>query len=295
MERSQPIVAPYQSAPVAFALAAAVLLALTIIPPTPKATLPEVPIVVTASQPFIYSFNAPGILYEAGSPEESSSPYWWLNSGGKMYIRDYVGKTVQGELGTLDTWRLAYARANPMDTDEGYHSQNLFRLITKPKAGNMAAQALFKIEKDNMSDSPNRNASNGLLLMSKYIDGDTLYYAGLRVDGTAVIKKKYQGTYYTMAQKKVFPGSYDRDKKVNLIPHHEWIALRSESKQNSDGSVTVKLFMRRDTEKNWTKLLEAKDDGKAFGGTPPITDAGHAGIRTDFMDVDFESFRLEAI
>ena len=42
---------------------------------------------------------------------------------------------------------------------------------------------LISVEADHFSTSPNRNSSNGVLLMSRYSDsGDTLYYAGMRVD-----------------------------------------------------------------------------------------------------------------
>ncbi|TSC85556.1 MAG: hypothetical protein G01um10148_942 [Parcubacteria group bacterium Gr01-1014_8] len=134
-----------------------------------------------------------------------------------------------------------------------------------------------------------------ILLMSRYIDKDTLYYAGIRVDGTAVIKKKYKGTYYTMAQKQIFAGSYVQGEKINMLPHQTWIGLRVENVRNADGSITINLFMQKSGETTWKKLLEAKDDGRVFGGTPPIIEAGRAGVRTDFMDVSFESFRIEAL
>lgn len=253
------------------------------------------PLALTLQNPFNEGFNSPGIVHEVGSPGESSSTTWWVNSGGKLINEKFVGRTIQGDLPLYDTWRLLYSVSNPTDTDKGLHPQNIFRLVSKNVAGNMAVESLFKIEKDNWSASPNRNQSNGILLMSKYVDGNTLYYAGLRVDGKAVIKKKYKGTYYTMATGDVFPGTYSVNGKVNLIPHREWIGLRSENVTNADGSVTVRLLMKRRDETAWKKILEAKDDGKAFGNTPPITQVGSGGIRTDFMDVSFESFKMQAL
>ena len=134
--------------------------------------------------------------------------------------------------------------------------------------------------------------------MSRYqLGGQTLYYAGIRVDGTVVIKKKYNGTYFTMAQKQIFPGTYAGNQpNVNLIPHNEWIRLRSEATTTADGSaVGIALYMMRANETTWTLLLSAKDDGKVFGGTPPITTSGYAGVRTDFMDLKFDNFRLESL
>ncbi|QQG38393.1 MAG: hypothetical protein HYS26_02495 [Candidatus Kaiserbacteria bacterium] len=249
---------------------------------------------ITATSTFVYTFNSDGVLQEAGSMQESTSPYWWLDSGGKLLLQSGLGSTVQGELPSLDKWRLAYLKSNPVDTDQGYHPQNLLRLLTKQKGDNIRSQAQFKIVKDNFSASPNRNASNGLLLMMRYQDYKTLYYAGIRVDGTAVIKKKYNGTYYTMAQKSIFPGTYVPGGSVNLLPHGEWIGLRSETFTNADGSVTVRLFMQRAGQSTWTKLLEVRDSGQ-YGGTQPIRAAGYTGIRTDFMDVQFDTFRAEAI
>lgn len=261
--------------------------------PPPPQRAPQVAAVVTVSNPFQYHFDTTDILYESGTYDQSTSPYWWLNSGAHLRLKNGVGSTVHGNLPTLDRWRILYAAANPVDTDNGYHPQNIFRLVTKATAASMRVESRFKILADNWSASPNRNASNGLLLMSSYVDGNSLYYAGIRVDGTAVIKKKYKGTYYTIAQPKVFSGTYARESKVNLIPHNEWIGLRSDTKKNADGSVTITLFMQREGGATWTKIAEGRDTGQ-YGATPPIT-SGHAGIRTDFMDVSFESFRMQAL
>jgi hypothetical protein len=245
---------------------------------------------------FNYYFSVPGTLHETGSMQESTSPYWWVNSGGYLKLSDGVGATAQGDAALTDTWRLRYASSNPVDTDNGLHPQNLFRFLTRSQWDNVGQESQFYIVRDNFSSSPNRNASNGLLLMSRYMDaGKTLYYAGVRVDGKAVIKKKYKGAYYTMAMKKVFPGTYEgsRDTK-NLIPHDEWISLRTETKTSASGGVTVSLYLKRANETSWTKILEASDTGQ-YGSTPPITGKGYGGIRTDFMDVKFDNFKAEVI
>jgi hypothetical protein len=259
---------------------------------------PTIPIGTAAaviSSPYIYSFNVGGVLNEADSMEHSSSPYWWLNSGGLLTIHGGVGETVQGSLSTLDRWRLMYAKNNPVDTDNGYHPQNLFRLVSRSTWNNVSAEARYMIVHDNFSASPNHNASNGLLLMTRYKSGQTLYYAGIRVDGMAVIKKKYEGTYYTMAEEKVFPGTYQGSREdINLIPHNVWISLRSLTTTGLDGSVTVNLYMQEENQDDWTLLLSAKDTGQ-YGNTPPIIGAGYVGIRTDFMDVKFDSMRMEEI
>ncbi|MEK7649368.1 MAG: hypothetical protein AAB367_00165 [Patescibacteria group bacterium] len=239
---------------------------------------------------FVYTFNVPGKLVESGQMDYSSSPYWWLNSGAYLHIVDGVGKTIDGNLSIIDKWRLIYSSSNPVDTDNGYHPQNIFRLLTRSKWGNFKQEAYFKINKDNLSKSPNRDASNGLLLFNRYQDGNNLYYVGTRVDGAAVIKKKQNGTYHTIAYKKIFPGIYNRDTNPNLLPKNVWIGLRSESQNNADGSVAIKLFMDKGKTGTWTLVLEAKDTGSKYG-VSPIVKEGYAGIRTDFMDVSFDDYK----
>lgn len=246
----------------------------------------------TPASPFVFSFNSNGTLNEAGAMKESTSPYFWLNSGGQLLIKDGIGMTLHDDLLAVHKWRLAYAASSLLDTDEGYHPQNLFRLITKSEWENVRVESLFRIDKDNLSLSENRNQSNGLLLMSRYKDSDNLYYAGIRVDGHAVIKKKTGGTYYTMAEKAVFTGDYDPASAPNLLPHQEWLALRSETVTNGS-TVTVRLFYRRASENRWTELLSAEDSGQ-YGGSP-IVGKGYVGIRTDFMDVSFDSFRAQTL
>src|SRR5262249_41763345 len=133
------------------------------------------------------------------------------------------------------------------------------------------------------------------LLMSRYQDsGQTLYYTGIRVDGTAVIKKKYKGEYYTMAQNPVFKGTYNRTNTPNLLPKENWIRLRSETLTNKDGSVSVKFYMQDQTIGQW-KLLLSADDHSQYDNTPPITGPSEVGIRTDFMDVELDDVLMEKI
>lgn len=245
-----------------------------------------------AAGTLIQDFSSTGTVYEAGASADSSSPYWWVNSGALMKLDGSVAQTNQGSLAATHPWRLTYLAANPTDTDNGYHPQNLFRLVTKDTWASASVVADYYIARDNWSDSPNQNASNGLLLMNRYApDGQTLYYAGVRVDGTAVIKKKYRGTYYTMAQKKIFPGTYTAGDDTNLLPHGEWISLKSDVVTKTNGSARIDLYMKRAGETSWTLLISGTDDGVRYGNTPVIS-SGSAGIRTDFMDVKFDRFRV---
>jgi len=250
-------------------------------------------IAVIVQSPFYYTFKVDGVLDESGKMDDSSSPYFWLNSGGQFYFKDSIGKTVQGELGQFNKWRLAYASSNPIDTDNGYHPQNIFRLITRSKWQNFQQTVYTKIEKYNLSESRKRSESNGMLLFNRYVNFDNLYYAGIRVDGTAVIKKKINGNYYTLAQKSFYyaDAPYNRDTKPNLIPGQKWIGLRSEIRTNPDNTVDIKLFIDKDKTGDWVLAVEAKDDGKTYGGSAILSE-GYAGIRTDFMDVEFDDFQI---
>lgn len=251
-------------------------------------------LILAPNTPFTYSFAVAGVLHESGNEYETTSPYWWLNSGGTLLLADSTGSTIQGSLDTFDRWRIRYSLSNPTDTDDGYHPQNLFRLISRSEWQNPRSEAEFYIAASNQSRSPNRNESNGILFMSRYQNDDTLYYAGVRVDGHAVIKKKYHGTYYTMAEMPIFPGTYDRAQETNLLPQKTWFALRMETTTTIDG-VSITVLMRDGDSDAWIPLLSATDDGKTYHGTPAITERGRVGIRTDFMDVRFHSIRIEEL
>ncbi len=242
--------------------------------------------------PFHYAFSVNSKVKEVGSMEESTSPYWWVNSGAYMYLKDGVGMTIQGSLPENDPRRISYASYDPSATDGGFHPQNIFRLITRSKWQNFSQEAYFKITNYNLSASTHRAGDNGLLLFSHYVDQYNLYYAGIRVDGTVVIKKKKDQTYYIIANKPFIAGAkYDRETNPNLLPINQWIGVKSEIRNNNNGTVNIKLYIDKNNSKRWTLALDVTDDGKSYGGTA-ITDEAYAGIRTDFMDVLFDDYRI---
>lgn len=244
--------------------------------------------------PFKYAFSVDGTLEEIGSIENSSSPYWWLSSGGVMRIQNGVGQTNQGDMAIGSKWQKLYLQNNPIDTDGGLHPQNIFRMVLRSNWQDISQSIYYKINRLNLSASPNRNASNGLLEMSRYLDQNNLYYTGLRVDGYAIIKKKYQGKYYTMAYNQVIKGpSYDPTDAPNLLPVGSQIGLKTVTKNLSGGRVLIDVYADFGRTGTWTKVAEAVDDGRSFGGAA-LTDAGHTGLRTDFMDVEFDDYTLTA-
>lgn len=243
---------------------------------------------------FVYDFKRDGTLIEAKDPDASADPYLWLASGAKMILRRNQGATIEGGLHGLDIWRFRYAQRAALDTEGGYAPQNLFRLITRSVWENVRIEASFRITRDNFTESPRRNASNGLFLMPRYKAENETYLAGLRVDGMAVIRKKFHGTYVILAEKKIFEGEYVREKDINLLPHNEWIMLRSDTTTDDEGLVHITLFMKLPDETKWTELLRATDD-ETLSSSPPITGALPVGIRSDFMDVEFDNLRVDIL
>lgn len=228
-----------------------------------------------------------GAIEETAQMAQSLSSAWWLNSGAIFEGNDSGGSTVHGDLSDDSPWRSRYAASNPGDTDGGRHPQNVFRLIRRQIFANPHQEMTFEVRGIQASPSRNRNDTNGVLLLSHYLDGDNLYYAGVRVDGAAVIKKKRRGGYVTLAYARVYPGSYDRNRRPNLIPTSQPIHLASDTLTNADGSVTVRLFV------DGTLVLEAIDRGRSGG--PALREAGYVGIRTDFMDAVFHGYAANEI
>jgi hypothetical protein len=239
------------------------------------------------------TFSEEGILEETGKMQESKSAFWWLNSGGVMTMDNNLAKTNFGGLPEGSKWQKKYAKTNSRDTDGGYYPQNIFRLVTRNKWEDLTQQLYFNIDAINLSDSSYRDASNGVLLFNRYQDGDNLYYTGLRVDGHAVIKKKIKGKYYTMAEKKIFApdDGYDKTDNPNMLPLHTWIGIKSEVR-NAGDVVDIKLYIDKGQKGDWQLVLEMQDKGDKYGKAP-FLDEGYAGIRTDFMDVQFKNFAIQ--
>lgn len=245
---------------------------------------------------FSDDFSGNAVLEETGSIDEASTnDTWWLNSGGLAYYKNGVLSTIQGELTASSKWFGAYLSTNPTDTDGGTHPQNIFRLVLRTKWKNLEEQAYFKVNKFNLSASENRNQSNGLLLFNRYLDGNNLYYVGLRVDGYAVIKKKMHGAYYTIATQKIIAGeNYDRENNPAILPKDKWIGIKSRVIDRPDGSVKIEMYTDLESTGKWEKVLEGVDTSQAFGGAV-ISNEGYGGIRTDFMDIEFKEYSVSEL
>lgn len=261
-------------------------------PPTTPTPTPEIS-KSNSGTTFVESFQTTYSVVEADKLADSTSPGWWLGSGAYFYSAQGIGSTLVGSLKANNPFRIAYSTSNPVDTNNGYYPQNVFRLVlTRGKWLNFQQEAHFKVVNNNLSQSPNRNESNGLLFFNRYQDTDNLYYTGIRVDGAAVIKKKIHGTYYELSLNQFYKNSsYNPVTNPTLIPKNKWIGLRSEIKTNPDNTVSIKLFIDKDNTGDWVLATEAKDDGKSYGGKA-ILNEGYTGIRTDFMDVEFDNYKV---
>ncbi|KKS85541.1 MAG: hypothetical protein UV60_C0007G0028 [Parcubacteria group bacterium GW2011_GWA2_43_11] len=250
---------------------------------------PKVP-----TQTFLYTFNVTEVLEESGSSNLSSSNFFWLNSGARLEISDGIGSTIKGALTNGDPWRRAYAETNPLDTGNGLFPQNLFRLITQSLWENVDQELEFSIQKVNVLNTHDRDAFSGIFLMSRYVHSDTLYYAGIRMDGKAVIKKKYHGVYYTLAEAQLFTSStpYDRVRFPNLIPTHTWYRMATQTITTSSGGVQIRLSFAYSLSSPLETVLITTDTG-VFG--PPITAEGHTGVRTDYADVLFDNYKITTL
>lgn len=239
-------------------------------------------------------FHGEGVLEEAGSIEESTDACWWLSSGGRLYFEPGRARTIQGDLPADAEWAQRYAQSNPADTDGGSHPQNLLRLVARGRWRDFRQEVRVRIHHVNLSQSSERGEWSGVLLFLRYQDSDNLYYAGLRMDGTAVIKKKAAGVYTTLAQEPVFgePQAWDRERNPVLLPLERWIALAALIRTQKDGSTRIALYTRDESrEPDWKLAAEVTDDGQQG---PPLRAAGHGGIRTDFMDVELADYRVGA-
>jgi hypothetical protein len=225
-----------------------------------------------------------GTLLEAERPRESNMDEWWLMSGAVSYQEKGSWRTQRGPLSPTDAWRETYLRKNPLDTDNGYHPQNIFKLFRKISLTQPKQELTFIIFADHLSMSPNRNKDNGIFLYSRFQSIDDYYLAGITVDGRAVIIKRAEGRFHTLADTKLTEGEYDVWENPNLltkgVPQFIGTHLNEEG-----GAVVISLYVGNEL------VLDARDDGKKAG--PILGPAGMVGIRSDFMDVEFTRYHIE--
>lgn len=234
-------------------------------------------------------------LEEAESISASGDACWWVDSGASFSVRGGIGQTLMGPIYPGSRWRQLYASSNPVDTENGLYPQNIFRLINTVPRQDFREEVFFNIKSYNANESPNRNASNGIVLFGRYVNDDNLYYAGVRVDGTAIIKRKLNGVYETLGIVTLDNSTdYDRAKNPNMLPVGEWIGLALNIKNEPDApQIMIQLSMYvHDT---WQTMLAVIDDPTRLQNGAILLRAGNTGIRTDFMDAEFKDYKITDI
>ena len=239
--------------------------------------------------PFWYDFRVPGVLHEAPSSYQGASAYWWLASGAYLTLEGGLGKSVQGTLPHGDPWRELYSQKRASTADGGLRPQNIFQLFLRKKLKNVSEEIYVLKKSDNLSSSGNINSWNGFSLYMRYRDEENHYFAGIRADGYAVIKKKKDGIYQTLAYTRVFPGTWNAVTHQNLIPANTWIGLKAII--NDSGSTPyISFYMDVGRTGNWTLVAQATDSISLYG--PPVEEPGFTGMRSDCMDIEMDDFRI---
>lgn len=238
-----------------------------------------------AGQKFVENFSLNTTVDEKASPGQSLNPYWWVKSGGQMAVNGGAGKTFQGSIPRRSFWQKRYSSLNPIDTKNGYLPQNVFSVLTRTSWQNGDYQAYFKQNNFNAVSSPNRNIDSGLALLARYSDDNNYYRGAFTLDGSLVISKKVNGTSYTLSRNTYFTGTYNGAN--NLIPKGYWYGLKLKI-ENINNTVRIGIYADK-SGGSWELINEIVDDG-SLGA--PLLGSGYAGIKTDFMDVEFDGFQI---
>jgi hypothetical protein len=198
-----------------------------------------------------------------------------LLAGGYATVTEDGLETIQGAVEKDDPWRSKYLRSNAMDTESGYYPQNVFRLVTVESYKDSSTEVYFNVRNFNPSTSPNKNDSNGVYILSRYTEVGNFYMAGLDMLGNAVIRKRLWGAYTTLTDAKL----------LEALPRDTLIGLRLVTETLSD---TTQLKLYVDQGEGLKLVMEVEDTGE-------IIKEGYAGLRSDFMDVVYENFKVENI
>lgn len=257
-------------------------------PTTQSGTTTQSGVIQIINRSVIDNFDIDKIYEEVWEVSRNFSERWWVNSWAFFNVKNWVWSTVQWPLATWSKRQLKFAAHNWwIDTDWWYYPQNLFRLILNEKYQDYIQSAYYKINKYNLSSSPNRYESNWFFLFNRYLDQNNLYYTWIRVDWKVIIKKKYQWQYTTLAYKKIFDWVYNRDTNPNLIPTGKRIWVKSEFKNLTTGGVSINVYTDINSDWIWELALSFVDNTSSS-----ISAWWYAWIRTDFMDVEIDRYNI---
>lgn len=215
------------------------------------------PSAAAAASSWWYNFNSAGTLAQSASATQSRSQYLWLAAGRSLVIQNGIGATPAGT--------------------------TIYQLFNKTSVTNASVQIDVNRVKDNLSNSADRKSYLGESIITRYTDANNYYYAGIRADGAAVIKKKVNGVYTTLAQKQVLPGTYSTT-NYDLMPQGKWMSLKLVVADNAGGQPVLTFSTDIGRTGTWTQALAVTDTSAA------LKSAGLVGIQNDYADAQFDNF-----
>lgn len=218
--------------------------------------------------------------YAFNQPEGVQSPHWETNSGSLFW-----------QSGTGWSGRPSSSCTPDVDSIPCTNS-GIFRLRTKrTDFGDVRVDTDLRVNAMTDLVSKTTSVGEGVQLWLRYqadrpggpLGTDLYKFETNRRDGNVTIKKKCfdtgsstnDGVYYELARSGGHP-----------IPLGRWQKIGASAKNNTGGSVTLKLY------REGVQLLEATDRGT---GCAPLRGAGRVGVRGDDADFNLDNFRVTSL
>jgi hypothetical protein len=181
-------------------------------------------------------------------------------------------------------WSGNVDNAVPNATSSNGTNSAIFRLNTKRfDFGDVKVSFRLLINSLHTTASTPQVDWDGIHIFLRYQSEYSLYYASVnRRDGHVLIKKKCAGgssnggTYYTISP----------EVTGKPIPFGSWQNVAASVQNNSNGSVTIRLY------REGIEIVSATDSGT---GCAPIRSAGATGIRGDNANFKFDNFTVESL
>lgn len=205
------------------------------------------------------------------NPSRSDSPDWEMTSG-SLFAHDGNGYT--GPINNVAADALSQSGTNSA----------IFRLTTRDQSfTDFTVRMNLDVEKLTSTPGTPKKPWDGVHLFLRHKSQFELYYASVaRRDGKVLIKKKCRGgpsnggTYYPLS----------REVSGQSIPFGTWLRVAASVRDNSDGSVTIRVS------RDGRTVVSATDRGV---GCAPITGPGATGVRGDNAQFEFRSFVVAAL
>ena len=193
-----------------------------------------------------------------GHPQAHVSDSWIVTSG-SLFRRD----------GVLWTGRPDQGAPGPESVP--FTNSCVFRAVTR-RADLEDVDVSFRWRDLGWAASGAPEAWHGLHVFLRYRSTHFNYAASVfRRDGQVVVKKEYGGLYTTLAKA---PGP--------VPAPGAWIPWRVTARTVA-GAVVIRMIQGD------RLVLEARDSGA--DGTPALTGPGQAGLRADFLELEFDAFQ----